>query len=138
MVGPLRETSPFAPRQVPSLATRFSFAFYGVHKKYFWWWLPGRVLVWGEGGGFPKGADHFFIPSVTHMFNMGGNEFDYELMNKNELLEFRASYEDFSESMTYSVLSHRNGQKTSSSVLYCTITTKRGKFRISPPSLPTR
>ena len=33
-------------------------------------------------------------------------------MNKNEILEFRASYDDFSESMTYRVLSHRNGQKT--------------------------
>ena len=70
--------------------------------------------LYGAKGGVLVWADHFFIPSVTHMFNMGGNEFDYELMNKNEILEFRASYDDFSESMTYRVLSHRNGQKTSS------------------------
>jgi hypothetical protein len=32
-----------------------------------------------KGGVYRRGPNHFFIPSVTHTFNMGGEcEFDYE------------------------------------------------------------
>ena len=61
--GPLRETPPSPPDKYPPWPPPPKVLFMDTIKGKTEPSRQGGYLSGGEGGGFPKGADHFFIPS---------------------------------------------------------------------------